>query len=73
MPALSVLGTILALIGGIWLIILAFKESILWGLGCLFIPIISLVFVFMNWEDTKKPFLLNLVGVVLMVLPRILR
>jgi hypothetical protein len=39
----------------------------LWGFGSLFIPIVSLVFVAMHWDETKRPFLIQVVGVVLMV------
>ena len=44
------------------IIIKAFKESVLWGLGCLFLPGCSIVFVIMHWQDCKKPFLLHLLG-----------
>ena len=33
MVALVFLGWAVALVGGLWLVVLAFKESILWGLG----------------------------------------
>ncbi len=49
-----VIGITLAIIGDIMIIIQAFKTSILWGLGTLFIPIVSLVFIIMYWEKTKK-------------------
>ena len=52
-------------IGGIWVLIEAFKESILWGLGCIFIPLVSLIFVIMHWDKAGKPFLIQLVGIVL--------
>ena len=42
---------------GIIILIKAFKKSLIWGLGSLLIPFVILVFVFMNWADTKKPFL----------------
>ena len=36
-----------------------------WGLGSLFVPFVSLIFVILNWQDSKKPFLIQVVGVVL--------
>ena len=54
--ALIVVGGIIAFIGSIMFLICAFKESILWGLGSLFIPIVGLVFIFTHWDETKKPF-----------------
>ena len=55
-----VLGLIIGLIGGIWLLVLAFKESVLWGLCCLLVPFASIVFIIMHWSDAYKPFLVSL-------------
>jgi len=67
MVALSMLGLVIALVGVVWLLVITFKTSVLWGFGSLFIPIVSLVFVAMHWDETKRPFLIQVVGVVLMV------
>ena len=67
MTALYFLGCILALVGGIWIVVLAFKKSVLWGIGALIVPFVSLVFVFMNWQESKKPFLIQIAGIVLIV------
>ena len=40
------IGMGLGLVGGIWLLIVAFKESIWWGLGSLFIPLVSAPVIF---------------------------
>src|SRR6185503_10373920 len=37
-------GLILLLLGTIWFLIEAFSEDFLWGLGCLFLPILQWVF-----------------------------
>jgi hypothetical protein len=65
---LVIVGTVIYLIGGIWLIVKAFQESILWGLGSLFIPLVGLVFAIMHWAECKKPFLYALAGFVLIIL-----
>jgi hypothetical protein len=65
---LLVVGIILALIGGIGMLIVAFRESVLWGIGCLLIPLVSLIFVISHWDEAKKPFLIQLAGVVLLIL-----
>ncbi|MCF6174300.1 MAG: hypothetical protein L3J71_00890 [Victivallaceae bacterium] len=49
-----------------------FKESMLWGIGCLFINVLGLVFVFLHWDVAKKPFLINLAGAAIMILGAIL-
>jgi hypothetical protein len=53
---------------GLWLLIKAFQTSVLWGLGYIFVPFVSLVFVALHWPDTKKPFLYLLAGLLLFVL-----
>jgi len=68
MTALFYLGCVVALIGGIWLLVVTFKKSVWWGLGSLFIPLVGLIFVIMNWQLTKTPFLVYLAGVVLLVI-----
>lgn len=41
------LGVLIALVAWIWIIVLAFKESIKWGAACIFLPIVPLVYVIM--------------------------
>ena len=65
MSALMILGFILAVVGGIWLLVVAFQTSILWGICTLLIPFVSLVFVVMHWQQSKNPFLLQIAGGVL--------
>ena len=49
-------------------LIVAFKKSALWGLGCLFVPFVGLAFLIMNWDDAKKAFLIQIIGAVIMML-----
>lgn len=67
MYALLILGMILACVGGIWLLVVAFKESVWWGLGSLFIGPVALVFTILHWQVAKKPFLISLAGTILLV------
>jgi hypothetical protein len=59
---LLVVGGLVMGIAGIVLLIKAFQESILWGLGYIFVPFVSLIFVVLFWQNTKKPFLYLLAG-----------
>ncbi len=61
---LFVVGLIVALVGGIWFLVVAFQESILWGLGCLLFSPVSLIFLIMHWDEAGKPFLVQLAGIV---------
>ena len=61
---LMVVGGVVALFGGIMFLVVAFQESVLWGLGCLFLPFVSLIFLVMHWDEARKPFLTQLAGAV---------
>lgn len=60
-------GTALLLAGGLLLVVEAFRERILWGLGCLLVPPVSLLFTVLYWNVAKKPFFIQLLGLVLVV------
>jgi hypothetical protein len=62
------MGLIIAVGGSIWFLIVAFQESVLWGLGCLLVPLVSLFFLFAHWDEAAKPFGVSLGGTVLMIL-----
>jgi len=55
-------GFVMTLIGGIRILISAFRKSILWGLGCLFVPFCTLVYLIVDWENAKSGFFLYLKG-----------
>jgi hypothetical protein len=63
MIALLYIGCLITIVASI------FKTSVLWGLGCLIVPFVSLIFVFLHWQAAKAPFLWSLLGIVLMVIP----
>jgi hypothetical protein len=56
------------LVGGIWLIVVAFRQSFLWGCGSLVLPLVGLFFVIKYWADAKKPFLIYMGGNALLYL-----
>ena len=65
MAALAYIGIAIFIIGGIGTLIASFKTSILWGLGCLFIAPVSLIFLILHWDVAKNPFFLQLIGIAL--------
>jgi hypothetical protein len=69
---LLLFGVVVALIGGVLLLIKAFQASIWWGLGSLFVPFVSLIFVITHWEVAKRPFLIALAGSVLIIIGSVL-
>ncbi len=62
------LGFAVILIGAIGFLIAAFKNSILWGLGCLLFSPISIIFLILYWQDAKNPFFLQLIGILIVFL-----
>jgi hypothetical protein len=62
---LLLVGFLVNAICGVIILIKAFRVSTGWGLAVLFLPFAGLFFVLNHWEDTKKPFLGSIAGVVL--------
>ena len=61
-------GFLMSLAGWIWFLVVAFQESIAWGIGCLLCCFVWIAFLFMHWDAAKKPFLVSLGGGVFYVL-----
>lgn len=62
MIVLSILGGLMMFVGGIWTLVLAFKKSLWWGLGSIFVPFVSLIFCLLNLSETWKPLVITLAG-----------
>ena len=60
---LPLVGTLFILAGFLWLLFAALRIHILWGLGCLVLPFISLFFLFLHGKSALKPFVVSCVGV----------
>lgn|GEM_PF-2371145 len=56
-------GILIALVSSISFVVGAFRVGVWWGLGCLFVAPVSLVFTVVHWKVAKRPFLVNLAGV----------
>jgi len=69
---LTLVGGVTAFVGGIMILIKAFQKSILWGIGSLIVPFVILVFVFLNWEESKQGFLIWLAGFIVIILGSVL-
>jgi hypothetical protein len=41
------------------LVYLAFRQSIFWGVGYLFIPLVGMIYIVLHWDDAGKPFLIS--------------
>lgn len=67
---LGVLGAVISLIGGVLFLVAAFRESIWWGLGCLLLPFVSLIFLLIHWREASRPFGLSVLGSLLVFAAR---
>ena len=59
-----VFGVFAGIIGEVMFLTVAYKRSLLWFFGCLFIPIIAWVFFFLNIKTTIKPFAMAWLGAI---------
>jgi len=57
-----IVGSILLLVGSLMIIVEAFKLSLWWGLGVLFIPFVGLIFVVLNWQEGRNGALVFILG-----------
>ena len=62
MEPLQILGFLVMFVGAIGTLIAAFSTSVWWGLGCLLLSPVSLIFLVLHWDVAKNPFFLQLVG-----------
>jgi hypothetical protein len=67
---LLLLGFGLSVVGGLWMLVVTFRTSVWWGLGCLVIPFVELLYLFSYWDEARWPFGLQVLGIVLLVAAR---
>jgi FtsH-binding integral membrane protein len=63
-PLIILLGIIIFCVGSFLFLVAAFRESIWWGLACLFLPVVQIFFLIVHWPHARKPFLFQLLGFV---------
>ncbi|SER20040.1 Excalibur calcium-binding domain-containing protein [Amphritea atlantica] len=61
------IGIGILIIGGIGLLIAAFRTSILWGLAVLLIAPVAVIYLVVHWQDAKGPFKLQIIGLLIIV------
>ena len=61
--AVLILCGLVATIGGLWFLVTAFSEGLLWGLGTLFVPFVGLFFLILHWNKASKPFFTYFLGI----------
>lgn len=61
------IGGLLTLVSTIWLLVLGFKEHVLWGLAIFFLPGAGLVYGIMRWAKAQEALILGFVGGMMLV------
>jgi hypothetical protein len=64
---LALAGLALVLVGAIAFLVATFRESVLWGIACLVLPLASLAFLIIHWSKAKDSFFLQLYGVAFII------
>jgi hypothetical protein len=59
------LAVLVGLLGFLWLTVVSFRESLLWGLVVLLLPLGNLVFICTHWSVSKRAFQLHLASLLL--------
>jgi hypothetical protein len=54
--AFVIAGFALLLVTHVWLVVRILQESVWWGVGTLFIPLVGLIAVIQFWQKTKRSF-----------------
>src|SRR5690606_23554223 len=72
MDALLILGGLLLILAGlVWLVMLAFSTSLLWGWGSL-LPPITLIYVLRHWRTARKALVVSALGCIPLVVGLVL-
>ena len=58
------IGLVAWFAGELRLLVLAYRQGLVWFFGCLFIPLVSWVFFLVNFKQAWKPVVIATVGVV---------
>lgn len=66
--SIVLISILIIIICDIYIIIKAFKVSLLWGFGTLIIPIVALAFIVLHWTETKKYVFWMLIGLLLFLI-----
>lgn len=59
-------GLLISFIASVMMLVAAFSQHVGWGLGILFFPPVSLLFLFMCWQRARKPFMWSVAGSLLL-------
>jgi hypothetical protein len=59
---LLVIGCIVGLAGDVMFLNAAYRRSLAWLFGCLFVPFVGEVFLLTHWRAAWRPYVISLLG-----------
>jgi len=59
------IGFAVASVGYLWIVVIAFKKDVLWGVACLLLSFPTLIFLLLNRDDCRKAFFVCTAGLVI--------
>ena len=62
---MGIVGAVCGIVSSIWLIVLAFKDSVLWGFLCLCLWPFLLIFAIINFKKAKMPVIMLAIAILL--------
>ena len=62
------IGILIVVVGIIFFIVEVFRTSVAWGIACVFIYPLGIVFTIMHWKVARDPVLVKLAGLVVMMI-----
>jgi hypothetical protein len=65
-------GYALCFFGGLWIVVLAWQDGILWGIGCFLFPLLQFVGDALNWKKSKSAFFILLAGFAALVVSNVI-
>ena len=60
-------GLVLVLLANLFFLIAAFREGVIWGLSCLFLPFVSFFFLIAHWQVAFRSFFVGLFDLALLL------
>jgi hypothetical protein len=63
--AILVIGGIVCLYGQVRFLVVAYNRNLWWFFGCLFVPFVDWIFLFLNLKATIRPFAISIVGLIM--------
>ncbi len=62
---LAIIGAVLAVVGDLWIVVLAFRTGLLWGFGCFLVPPVGLAYGALHFREAWKPLVIAVIGLAL--------